>query len=252
MIGMVGTRKATDYGKLMTEKLVEDLAADDVVIVSGLAYGIDVCAHRAALKEKIPTIGVLAHGLDKIYPAEHRSVAKEMLAHGGLVTEFPSETKLDPDNFPARNRIVAGLVDALVVVESNEKGGALITAELANSYNRDVFAVPGDVRSAVSAGTHLLIKSNRAALIDSAADLRSAMGWSREAGNGRKVQKQLFVELNDAERTVLAAFESSSTRTLDSISIETALSNSKVAATLLELEFKGLVKALPGKQFTLT
>ena len=176
-IGIVGTRSATNYGKTVTHEIVAGLVPQQVLIVSGLAFGIDSCAHRAALDVGLGTIGVLGHGLDTVYPWLHRSLAEKMVSGGGLMTEFLSGTRPDRSNFPRRNRIIAGLCDAIVVVEAGRKGGALITADIANSYNRDVFAVPGRVKDPYSFGTNYLIRTNRAALIQNAEDIEYLMGW---------------------------------------------------------------------------
>ena len=171
VVSIVETRKPTDYGRQVAERLVQEMANEKILVVSGLAYGIDTCSHRAALQYRLPTVGVLGHGLDTIYPSDNRTLAKEMVANGGLLTEFCSKTKLDPHNFPARNRIIAALSDAVIVVEAAKKGGALITAEIANGYNRDVFAIPGKINDLDSEGCNNLIKTNRANLLQSMQDL---------------------------------------------------------------------------------
>ncbi len=252
MISIVGTRKATEYGKMLTEQLIEDLSSAKVMILSGLAYGIDICAHRASLKNNIPTVAVLGHGLDRLYPAQHSSTAKEMIVNGGLLTDYPSKTNPDKENFPNRNRIVAGMSDACIVIESAVKGGALITAEIANSYNRDVFAFPGSVKETYSQGCNYFIKTNRAGLIENANDLLEAMCWSQSEKQKKKVQKELFIELDKEEKEIFSLFKNGDSLHMDQINFAAGLNNSKVAATLLELEFKGLIKALPGKQFILT
>lgn len=177
MIGIVGSRKSTPYGKKICEQMVEALASRRVMTVSGLAYGIDICAHRVSIKNNISTVGVLAHGLDKLYPAEHSNTAGKMTEHGGLVSEFMSRTKMNPEYFPRRNRIVAGITDAVLVIEATYKSGALITAEIANSYDRDVFAVPGRLDDPSSEGCNLLIRANKAMLVQSAEDILRAMNW---------------------------------------------------------------------------
>jgi DNA processing protein len=251
IISIVGTRKATDYGKIITEKIVEGFVGHDVLIVSGLAYGIDITAHKAALKFNIPTIGVLAHGLDRIYPPVHKPVSDEMLENGGLLTEYLSGTNPDRENFPTRNRIVAGLADATLVTEAGVKGGALITAALASSYNRDVFAVPGKVGDAYSEGCNKLIKKNVAALIESADDVIEMMGWKKDEKK-LPVQKQLFVELNSEEEKIVVLLKENGTMAIDHISLLSGITASKASAMLLNLEFSGVVKALPGKMFQLT
>jgi DNA processing protein len=253
MVALVGTRNATAYGKDHTIALVEGLAEMKVTIVSGLAYGIDICAHRAALKEGTPTIGVLAHGLDRIYPGDHRSVAAKMLANGGLISEHMSGTVPDRENFPKRNRIIAGLCDAVIVVEAARKGGALITADIANSYNRDVFAIPGRTGDPFSEGCNLLIKSHRAALITSAEDIRYVMQWdddSKKTGTGA-LQRQLFTDLNPDEKQLVQLLEEGGKTQIDALTIKACRSHSQVAGALLTLEFKGVIRVLPGKIYEL-
>ena len=249
MIAFVGTRRATDYGRAQCRELIEGLREKEVLVVSGLAYGIDGCAHKTALEMEMATLGVLGHGLDRIYPAPHRKLAGDMLQKGGgLLTEFLSKTNPDRENFPKRNRIVAGMVDAVVVVESDKKGGALITAELANSYNRDVFAVPGRLTDRFSSGCNFLIKTNKAALVQSADDIGYIMGWE-----GRKIpdsrQTSLFVELSDTEKTLYKLLTEAGSLSIDKLTIRSGLAPSTVSAALLNLEFNGLVRSLPGKQY---
>ncbi len=249
MISIVGTREATEYGKRMCEKFISDLAQHNVSIVSGLAYGIDICAHKSALENNLPTICTLAHGLDKIYPALHKATAIKMLENGGWLTDFTSRTKPDKENFPRRNRIVAGIADATIVVESKLNGGSLITAELANSYSRDVFAFPGRVGDTCSEGCNVLIKQNKAALIQTAEDLIKAMGW--EESDKKKIPKQqkLFVELNTEEEVLVNVIKEKETITIDDLCFVANLPMSKVSAMLLNLEFSGVVKSLPGKVY---
>lgn len=249
VIGVVGTRNASEYGKRLCEQLIDDLKEDNILVVSGLAYGIDICAHRAALKFKLPTVGVMAHGLDRIYPPTHRNVAHRMQEDGGLLTEFMSQTNPDRENFPRRNRVVAGMVDALIVVESAKKGGALITADIANSYNRDVFAFPGRVGDTYSEGCNFLIRTNKAAMIESAANLRYIMGWQTESKKGSAKQTQLFREFSEDEQKVMDAFNGGNLCDLDQLLINTNLTASKLAGVLLGLEFEGILVALPGKRY---
>ena len=185
IISIVGTRNATEYGKHLCRQLVEELQPYNVLVISGLAYGIDICAHKECVKVGVPTVGVLGHGLDKLYPAQNRSTAEKMIENGGLLTEYPSGTKPDRENFPQRNRIVAGMADATIVVEAGIKGGALITAEIANSYNRDVFAFPGRIGDDYSEGCNFLIRHNKASLLMSAADLAYSLGWEKDGKNER-------------------------------------------------------------------
>lgn len=248
VVAFVGTRRATNYGRKICEDLVDDLLEKDVLIVSGLAYGIDSCAHRKAVSVKIPTVGVLAHGLDRIYPSQNKTLAEKMVYNGGLLTEFLSGSNPDRENFPKRNRIVAGMSDAIVVVESGRKGGALITADLGNSYNRDVFAVPGKIGDEMSKGTNQLIKTNRAALVETAADIAYVMGWDDKPVL-KKSQTELFVNLNEDERRILDTIRSEEEMAIDKIIIKSGLPSSKVAAVLLNLEFENLVQSLPGKLY---
>lgn len=248
-ISIVGTRRATNYGKSRCEEIIEELRSRDVVIVSGLAYGIDSCAHRKSLELGVNTIGVLGHGLDRIYPAQNRKLAEKMIEQGGLMTEFISNTKPDRENFPKRNRIVAGMVDAVLVIESDRKGGALITAEIANSYNRDVFAVPGRIGDDYSRGCHFLIKTNRAALVENGNDIAYFMGWE-EKKIDQKSQTELFVNLTDEQKLILKTIQEHKEIAIDQLTQKTKLSTSKVASSLLNLEFEGFVKSLPGKLYT--
>jgi DNA processing protein len=250
VVGIVGTRNATEYGKKICSEIVEGLTPYDVMIISGLAYGIDVHAHKAALQSGLNTIGVLGHGLDRLYPSVHKPTAEKMISQGGLLTDFKSDTTFLPENFPKRNRIVAGLVDALIVIEAAKEGGALITADIANSYSRDVYAVPGRVDDHYSEGCNYLIKTNKAALINSAADIIYFMGWEekkkKKTGN---IQKQLFVELSEDEKKVVDLLTGEDSLSVDVISIKINLKASKVAAILLNLEFMGIIKCLPGKMY---
>lgn len=248
IVAFVGTRRATDYGRSVCRELMEGLAEKDVLMVSGLAYGIDSCAHRHALELNIPTVGVLGHGLDTLYPYQHKKLAKDMLENGGLLTDFISGTKPDRENFPKRNRIVAGMSDAVVVIESDIKGGALITAELANSYNRDVFAVPGKLKETYSRGCNFLIKTNKAALVQSAKDMAYIMGWDDRKAK-QQLQTELFVQLSDEEKTLISILNENKILSIDKLVIHSGIAPSKVAAGLLNLEFNGLIQALPGKQY---
>jgi DNA processing protein len=252
IVGIVGTRSATEYGKDFCHRLVEELAPLNVVIVSGLAYGIDIHAHKAALKYGLNTIGVLGHGFDMMYPSEHAGTSAKMIKQGGLVTDFRSESKFMPENFPKRNRIVAGMIDALVVIEAAKKGGALITADIANTYNRDVFAVPGRIGDQYSEGCNNLIKQNKAAVITSAKDLIYIMAWEeKENKKTINVQKQLFVEFSDDEKKVVDVLNGAGSLSVDIISVKAGLQASKSAAVLLNLELNGIIKSLPGKKYQL-
>lgn len=249
-LSIVGSRKATDYGRSATEQLVKELSSENMLIVSGLAYGIDSASHQAALNNGLPTVGVLGHGLNLIYPAQNRNLAKEMIANGGLLTEFPSNTKLDPGLFPARNRIIAALSDVVVVMESAKKGGALITAEIANSYNRDVFALPGRINDTYSEGCNMLIRSNKANLLTSADDIFYITGWKRKK-NQKAVQQSLFQELVGEEKLIYDLLLQHKELTIDEISSLCDLSLPKIAKTLLTLELKNVCKFLPGKIYKL-
>ena len=252
-IGVVGTRKATDGGKENCRKLISDIANNlpNAVIVSGLAYGIDICAHKAAIDAELSTIAVLAHGLDRLYPATHSSIAAKMLEKGGLLTEFPSKTNPDKPNFVQRNRIIAGICDILIVVESNEKGGALITANLANDYNRDVFAYPGRVNDDASKGCNALIKHNKAALIESAEDMLRFMNWEKkDKAASHSMQISLFIDLSEEEQELLSILRQypDGIQT-NQLAILLTKPFSKISFLLLEMEFKNLVKCLPGNVY---
>jgi len=252
MIAIVGTRYKTDYGKQLAETLVRELAAYNTTVVSGLALGIDAVAHKTALKTNLPTIGVLAHGLDKIYPAEHKTLAKEILQQdGGLLTEFRSKTAPDKHHFPARNRIVAGMCDATVVVETDIKGGSMITANLAHGYNRDVFAFPGKTTDAKSAGCNHLIRSNKAGLLTSAQDLANNLGWETQPLPAKKTQRELFTTLSDEEQTIVRLLHEKDALQIDELNTRSGLSASQVAAALLNLEMQQVLSALPGKRYRL-
>jgi DNA processing protein len=250
IISVVGTRANSDYGKNICEKIIEDLAAENILVLSGLAFGIDSIAHRAALKNNLKTVGVMAHGLDKIYPAQNKTLAKEMLLQGGLLTDFMSGTNPDRQNFPRRNRIVAGLCDALIVIESSAKGGSLITAELANGYNKDVFAIPGRVNDSRSEGCNFLIKNNKALLITCADDLMQIMNW-KTAPQKPKKQRELFIELTAEEKIIIEILQQQESIQIDELYFKSKLSSSAVAQALLMLEMQGIVASLPGKVFKL-
>lgn len=251
VIGIVGTRKPTDYGILQTEKLVDELSDSGALIISGMAYGIDITAHRAALHAGLPTVGVMAHGLDLIYPGVHVSTAKKMLKNGGVLTEFPCNTNPDRENFPKRNRIVAGMCDALIVIESKLKGGSLITAEIASTYNRDVFAFPGRAGDENSEGCNAFIKSNKATLIESASDLTYAMGWDKRETKNKSQQIPLLLNLSKDEKLVVDLLTEKKQVHVDEIAAEAGITLSQMAALLLQLEFANIVRSLPGKMYSL-
>lgn len=252
-VGIVGTRNATETGKENCKKLIQDLAAaqPSTIIVSGLAYGVDICAHKSALDVGLPTIGVIGHGLDRIYPAAHRPTAVKMLPDGALLTEYLSQTNPDRQNFVQRNRIIAGLCDATIVIESAARGGALITAEIANDYNRDVFAFPGRVNDEWSAGCNALIKSNKASLIESADDLLQFMSWEKQnTASTSFVQTALFLDLSDEEQEIAGKLRQSLDGfQLNELAIQLEKPISKISSLLLEMEFKGIVKCLPGNLY---
>ncbi len=247
MVAIVGTRQATKYGKDFCESLIAELKSYDAYVVSGLAFGIDVCAHKSACEQDLNNIAVMAHGLDRVYPSDHKSVANRIVSRGALLTEYPIQTNPDRENFPKRNRIVAGMVDAIVVVESALKGGSMITAKLGNDYNRDVFALPGKISDEQSKGCNHLIKTNQAHLIESTKDIGYILGWEQKASSENKViQKELFLDLNEDEQQIISIIEMEA-RSIDEIVVISQLPISKVSSQLLMLEFKGLVKQLPGK-----
>jgi DNA processing protein len=251
-VAVIGTRHKTDYGRHLAEQLVKDLAPYEVTIVSGLALGIDTIAHKASLKNQTPTVAVLAHGLDKLYPQENVSLAKDIVKRGGgLLTEFRRKTKPDKHHFPTRNRIVAGMCDATVVVETDVKGGSMITAELANGYNRDVFAFPGKVTDNKSAGCNLLVKTNKAMLLTDAQQLAEIMGWAPVNTPQPIPQKAMFVDLNDDEKKILSLLQEKEQVPIDELNLKSGLSVSGVAAAVLNLELKNIIQSLPGKRYSL-
>lgn len=255
VISIVGTRKATNYGKSICDEIVEGLAQKgyNPIIVSGLAYGIDIAAHKAAIKNNLPTIAVLGHGLDIIYPSAHRNVAKEIVRNGALVTDFTSETPFDRNNFLRRNRIIAGLSDATLIVESAEEGGALVTADIANSYNREVLAVPGNVTSTYSKGCNQLIKQNKAALIETAEDVEFLLGWKPNLKNTPRQTQINFNDFSPEEKLIINYLQDQAQgeASIDIISIQTGIPVAKALSSLLNLEFSGVISSKPGKIFAL-
>ncbi len=246
-IAIVGTRQATSYGKEQVERIIEELTPHGPVIISGLAYGIDIHAHKQALKHGLNTLGVLGSGLDVMYPASHKETAMRMTNQGGLITENHFGTQPDAHNFPARNRIIAGLCDALIVVEAAAKGGALITAEIANSYNKDVFAIPGNIGSIFSEGCNKLIKINKASLLMSVKDLEYIMNWNV---GSEKPNTQLSLDLEPDEQAVLNVLQQKNIPIMiDELSAQTGLAQGLLASLLLTLEFKNAVISLPGKMY---
>lgn len=247
-VAIVGTRKPSPYGVSVCEEIIESLVAYEVTVISGLAFGIDITAHKKCLDLGLPTIGVLGHGLGMIYPAQHRSVAQKMTRNGGLLSEFSSQVQPERVHFPLRNRIIAGLCDALVVVETAEKGGSVISAFYANEYNRDVFAVPGRIRDPAAKGCNALIKTNRAALLEEAADIAYLLRW--EDNTTRPTfQRELFADLTEEEELIVTLLRENPECGIDALTYQSRMSGSALAAVLLNLEFKGIVKALPGKRY---
>lgn len=250
VIAMVGTRQPSTYGKLMCEQIIASLSNYNVMVVSGLAYGIDITAHRKCLELNIPTIGVLGHGLNHIYPVQHRQIASQMIEEGGLISEYTSNTQPEKEYFPMRNRIVAGMCDALIVIETAKKGGSMITAKMANDYNRDVFAIPGRVGDKYSAGCNHLIKSHQAALLESVDDLAYVMQWE-ENDNSVGWQTQLFFDLSEEEKIIVDLLGKKEAIGIEQLLLSAKMANSTMAGNLLNLEFKGLVRSLPGNRYIL-
>lgn len=252
IISIVGTRNATPYGKMLCAQLIETLKSYGVLVVSGLAYGIDATVHLECVNNHVPTVGVLGHGLDRIYPSVNKELAAKMLKNGGLLTEFLPGTSPNRENFPKRNRIIAGIADATIVIEASIKGGALITAELANSYNKDVFAFPGRINDEYSEGCNFLIKTNRAALINSAQDLIYYLGWD-QMKDKKKELAQINVPLNLSkdEQAVFKALQNGAIA-IDDLADNLEIPQSELTIILLTLELQGLIVALPGKFFKLS
>ncbi|MEZ0128665.1 DNA-processing protein DprA [Flavobacterium sp. LBUM151] len=248
IISIVGTRQITSYGTEFCKKLIEDLAPLDPVIVSGFAYGVDIVAHQLAMENNLQTIGVLAHGLNQIYPKTHKKYVAKMEERGGFITEFWSSSNPDKENFVRRNRIVAGMTEATIVIESADKGGSLITANLANDYNRDVFAVPGRVTDKYSQGCNDLIKTQKAHVLSSAADLVYMLNWDLE-NKAKPIQKSLFVDLDPDEQKVYDFLLKNGKELLDMIALECDFPIFRISGILLNMELKGVIRPLPGKLF---
>jgi DNA processing protein len=249
MISIVGTRKITSYGRDFCEKLIFDLKEYNPIIVSGFAYGVDICAHKAALKNKLQTIGVLAHGFEEVYPKSHKKYLNEINKNGGFITDFWHNDKLLRENFLKRNRIIAGISEATIIIESAEKGGSLVTADIANSYSRDVFAVPGRSTDVYSKGCNSLIKHHKAAILTSAKDIVQLLNWELKSSHPKPIQKQLFIELTEVEQLVYTFLLENGKELLDLISLNCKLPINQTSTTLFNLEMKGVVKPLPGKLF---
>lgn len=248
MVAIVGTRSCSSYGREICENLVKGLKEYGATIVSGLAFGIDSSAHQSAVQNEMYNIGVVAHGLDRIYPAEHVGLANQMVMKGAILTEFPTKTNPDRENFPKRNRIVAGMVDAVIVVESAIKGGSMITARLGNDYSRDVFAVPGRLGSEFSKGCNHLIKTNQAHLLESAEDIAYILGWQKDNKQKKAIQKEIKFDLSESEKAIISAI-GSEVKPLDEIALISKMKVNEVSTQLLLLELNGVVKQLPGKKF---
>ncbi|MFN8287962.1 MAG: DNA-processing protein DprA [Chitinophagales bacterium] len=253
VVAIVGTRRATEYGKEVTKKLVQGLSEQGVLVVSGLAYGIDGVAHQTALENGVNTVGVLGHGLNTLYPAQHKNMAKKMIEQGGLLTEYRSTEEMKPHNFPNRNRIVAGMSDAVIVIESAADGGALLTANLAHGYNRDVFAYPGRTTDKFSAGCNLLVKSNKATLIENVNDFWSAMNWLPGDADAKPKfqQRQLALNLSAEEKAIFDVLNEKGESDIDTLTALCEINSGSLAVTLLEMEMNGLLVALPGKRYKL-
>lgn len=249
VLSIVGTRKPRPHSCHLVKQLLEEIPSSDLLIVSGLAYGVDICAHRTCIELGLPTLGVLAHGLDRIYPPEHRGIAKQMEVQGGLLSEFPSQTKPDRERFPMRNRIIAGLSDAMVVVESKRRGGSMISAYLASDYHRDVFTFPARPNDQYAAGNNLLIKTHRAQLIECAKDLMEQLSWDQ--AQNRSPQLSLFNQLSAREQVLCEALQKEDRLHLDQLIQVSQIPLAQVAGILLELEFKGIIRSLPGNQYAL-
>jgi DNA processing protein len=250
VISVVGTRNMTDYGRKKCAEIIEGLKPHQAIIVSGLAYGVDAMAHKTAMECGLHTVAVLGHGLDRIYPPMHANLARKITRQGGLLSDFISGTNPDRENFPKRNRIIAGLCDAVVIIEAAVTGGALITATIANTYNRDVFAFPGRTSDAYSMGCNRLIKTHKANLIESVADLEYVMNW-QASQNKKEIQRPLFTELDQEEKKLVSILREFPVSGIDLLASKTGLSVGKTSALLLGLEFKNVVVQQPGKCFTL-
>ncbi len=249
MVSIIGTRHPSHQGMMICEEIVEGLKPYGVTIVSGLAYGVDVTAHKAAITRNIPTIASVAHGLGRVYPAKHRDVAEAMLGNGGLISEYPSKAVPDRERFPMRNRIIAGMADALIVIESARKGGSMITTKFAGNYNKDVFAVPGRIKDKQSSGCNWLIKTHQAALLESADDIGYIMGWQQ--GKKKAIQQKLFIEYSPREKIVVDLLSPSEPTDIDQLTYQSQMTNSEMSSLLLNLEFKGAVKSIPGNRYLL-
>lgn len=249
IISVVGTRNITSYGSSFCEQFIADIVPLNPIIVSGFAYGVDICVQKEAINQGLQTIGCLAHGLNQMYPKVHAKYQNDVMENGGFFTEFWSTSNPERENFLKRNRIIAGMSEATVVIESAEKGGSLVTADIANSYNRDVFALPGRSTDKYSIGCNNLIKQQKAHMLTSAGDLVYLLNWELEVKNTKAVQKQLFVDLDATEQKIYAYLQKQGKQLLDSIALDCELPIFKTSATLLNMEIKGVIRPLPGKLF---
>jgi DNA processing protein len=249
LISIVGTRNSTSYGHAFCEALIEDLLPLDPVVVSGFAYGIDICVHKACIRNGLTTLGILAHGLNQLYPREHIRYARQLEENGGFLTEFWSTSKPNRENFLRRNRIIAGISEATIVVESASRGGALITADMAHGYNREVLAVPGRVDDPWSRGCNQLIKSQKASMLTSAADLIYLLGWDLPSPKPKPIQKELFINLDPLEQSIYSFLLDNGKNHLDDIALSCGMSVSRTAALLFSLEMKKCIRPLPGKLY---
>ena len=249
IISIVGTRNITSYGRDFCNQLIEDLSVHNPIIVSGFAYGIDICAHKAAIKNKLQTIAVLAHGFEEIYPKIHKKYIHQVNENGGFITEFWHDENPLRENFLKRNRIVAGISKATIIIESAAKGGSLVTADIANSYDKEVFALPGKTTDLYSEGCNNLIKYNKAALLTSAEDIVKMLNWDIEEKAKKPIQKQLFIELNEEEQKIYNFLLKNEKQLLDVIALNCNIPVYKLSSLLLQMEMKGILKPLPGKLF---
>lgn len=250
-VAIVGTRKSTEYGKVVTEQIISELSTFNPLIISGLAYGIDIIAHKSCLKNNVPTIGVMASGIDFIYPYQHKATSIQMQEIGGLLTEQTFGTQPDPRFFPQRNRIIAGMADVTIVVEAAIKGGALITAEYANNYHRDVFAVPGQIGKSFSEGCNKLIKQNKAQIFTSIKDIVEALNWDMEGHEKSKNQEPTidFSNFTEEESQVMALLHKNQEMQIDDMAWQCQIHVAKLSSLLLNLEFQGFIKSMPGKKY---
>lgn len=251
IISIVGTRKMSSYGREFCEKLIEDLAVYNPIIASGFAYGVDICAHKAAIKNGLQTIAVLAHGFQQIYPKVHKKYMRQVMENGGFLTEFGYEENPIRENFLKRNRIVAGISKATIIIESAEKGGSLVTADIANSYNKDVFALPGRANDIYSKGCNNLIKNNQANVITDSKDIVKMLNWDVVSAPQKVIQQELFIHLSDQEQAIYNHLKDQGKQLLDQIAIDCNIPLYQLSSILLQMELKGITKPLPGKMFEL-